>query len=73
VTPDVGTEAVPRRKIPQKIWDVIADADRRAKFTDKILREELIDVGAQFGFSERDLVKRGIIPPRENPNPEITT
>jgi hypothetical protein len=53
------------------MWDVIADADRRAKFTDKILREELIDVGAQFGFSERDLVKRGIIPPRENPNPEI--
>ena len=64
--------AVPRKKIPQKMWDMMADADRRAKFTERTVRQELIDVGAQHGFSETELVKRGIITPRENPNPEPT-
>jgi hypothetical protein len=53
------------------MWAIVADADRRAKFTERTVRQELIDVGAQFGFSETDLVKRGIITPRENPNPEL--
>jgi hypothetical protein len=72
VTPDVGTEAVPRRKIPQKMWAIVADADRRAKFTERTVRQELIDIGESYGFSETDLVKRGIITPRENPNPEVS-
>jgi hypothetical protein len=52
------------------MWDYIADADNRAKFAEVTVRQELIDIGAQYGFSETELAKRGIITPRENPNPE---
>jgi hypothetical protein len=64
------TAEVPRRKIPPKMWEFIADAERRAKFANQTIREQLIDTGAQHGFSETDLIKRGIITPREKPNPE---
>jgi hypothetical protein len=75
-TADLSAEAqraqaeVPRKKIPQKMWQQIAAAEERAKFTGLSIREARISVGQIHGFSETEMQKRGLIAPRPRPNPE---
>jgi hypothetical protein len=69
------TQEVPRRPIPQEMWEAISKADRELKAewraTRNIHRAELLTLGQKFGFSESDLIRRGLLKPRANPNPEL--
>lgn len=69
------TPAVPRRPIPQEMWSAISklDADLKAEWraTRNIHRAELLTLGQKFGFSECELIRRGLLNPRANPNPEV--
>jgi hypothetical protein len=70
------TAEVPRRRIPQPMWEDIHAVEKLHAHPnawvvkDTSLRQELITVGDRYGFSETELIKRGIITPRKNPNPE---
>jgi hypothetical protein len=73
------TPEVPRNKIPQHMWEEIraaekthehANANWTTPFLDTTLREDLIHIGGRHGFTEGELIRRGIITPREKPNPE---
>jgi hypothetical protein len=69
------TPAVPGRPIPQEMWSAISklDADLKAEWrtTRNIHRADLLTIGQNFGFSETELIRRGLLNPRANPNPEV--
>jgi hypothetical protein len=64
------TAEVPRKKIPQKMWEQIRDAEDRAKLTGHSIRQEIISVGQTHGFTETEMQKRGLITARANRKPE---
>jgi|HubBroStandDraft_4_1064222.scaffolds.fasta_scaffold12560_4 hypothetical protein len=68
------TAAVPQKRIPPEMWNKIRVLEEvRATFDSTLkgnLRQQLIAIGESHGFSETDLIKRGLITPRPKPNPE---
>jgi len=58
------------REIPDRMWDAIAQVREIAR-TDPHYnaRSRLLLVGTENGFSEEELIDRGIIAPSPKPNP----
>jgi hypothetical protein len=67
------TAEVPRKKIPREMWETIRAVEHAhndpLRKTFASMREELITMCGKYGFSETELIRRGIITPRQKPNP----
>ena len=53
------TREVPRKPIPQRMWEQIFAAENKHPFL--TLRDELIAIGLKHGFTESELERRGVI------------